>query len=295
MLIERLGKYNRTLDCGLKFFMPVIESPRPMWFRFTQGVAKGQVVTIDRLVSRIDLREQVFDFPKQSVITRDNVTMNINAVLYYQITDPVKSLYEIANLPNAIEVLTKTTLRNIVGEMDLDECLTSREKINDTMRTILDDATDKWGVRITRVELQDIEPPSDVRQAMEKQMRAERDKRATILEAEGRKQSAILTAEGQREAAIREAEGVKTAQILRAEGQAEARVKVAQAESEALAKIKGVLEDKTADYLIAVNYLETLPKVADGQSTKVFLPLETSGVLGSLGGIKELFKEIEGG
>src|SRR5690606_30679799 len=183
-----------------------------------------------REVSRIEMRESVYDFPRQSVITKDNVITEINAMLYFQIVDPIKAVYEISNLPDAIEKLTQTTLRNVVGEMDLDETLSSRDTINSKLRAVLDQATDKWGVKVNRVELQDINPPVTIRDAMEKQMRAERDKRAKILEAEGTKAQLSLEAEGHKVAEINQAEGEKQAQILRAEGEAQARLKVAEAE-----------------------------------------------------------------
>ena len=206
-VIERLGKFNRVLDSGINIIWPIIDQPRQIAWRFTQTDNQNRKVHLIRNSSRIDLREQVFDFPRQNVITRDNVNIEIDALLYFQITDPVKMVYEIANLPLAIEKLTQTTLRNVIGEMDLDESLTSRDVINGKLRSILDEATDKWGVKINRVELQDITPPKEIQETMEKQMRAERDRRATILVAEGDKRSRILEAEGQREAEVNKAEG----------------------------------------------------------------------------------------
>jgi regulator of protease activity HflC (stomatin/prohibitin superfamily) len=208
--------------------------------------AKGQRIIRKQDVEKVDLRETVYDFPRQSVITRDNVTMTIDAILYFQVTDPVKAIYEIANLPDAIEKLTQTTLRNVIGELDLDHTLSSRETINSKLRAILDDAADKWGVKVNRVELQEISPPEDVKGAMEKQMRAERDRRAAILDAEGQKQSAVLKAEGQREAQVAEAEGEKKAAILRAEGAAEARLKLAEAESQSIRLITETIRRATA-------------------------------------------------
>ena len=207
MIIERLGKYEKTLESGLNFIIPILEAPRGMAKRVTQRGLDGTVYSYSKEVSRIDLRETVFDFPRQNVITKDNVTITINALLYYQIVDAKKAVYAIANLPDAIEKLTQTTLRNLVGQLDLDETLVSRDKINQELRAILDEATNKWGVKVNRVELQDIIPPADIQSSMEKQMKAERDRRAAILEAEGLKKSAILKAEGQKEAAINQAEG----------------------------------------------------------------------------------------
>jgi regulator of protease activity HflC (stomatin/prohibitin superfamily) len=294
MLIERLGKYHRTLESGINIVIPVIDRPRQINWRYTETGFNGEVISVFKLQDRIDLRENVYDFPKQNVITRDNVVTEINALIYFQIIDPLKSVYEIGNLPNAIEKLTQTTLRNVVGEMDLDQCLSSRDTINAKLRAILDDATNKWGVKVNRVELQDINPPLAIRDAMEKQMRAERTRRATILEAEGEKGSQILTAEGQRESDIQRAEGQKQSAILEAEGQAQARIRVAQAEAEAIRLVSEAVKGYAGDpvqYLIAQRYLETLSVMTSGTGTKtVFLPFEATGVLSSLGGIKELLK-----
>ena len=192
MIIERLGKYHRTLSSGINIIIPIIDQPRKIIWRYVREDFEGRKIVNFKSKDRIDLRETVYDFPKQNVITKDNVGTEINALLYFQIMDPNKALYEIENLPDAIEKLTQTTLRNVIGEMDLDETLTSRDTINSKLRIILDDATNKWGVKVNRVELQDINPPRDIRDAMEKQMRAERDRRAKILEAEGSKKAMIL-------------------------------------------------------------------------------------------------------
>ncbi len=241
---------------------------------------------------RIDLRETVYDFPKQNVITRDNVGTEINALLYYQVMDPIKAVYEIENLPLAIEKLTQTTLRNVIGELDLDECLTSRDTINAKLRQILDEASNKWGVKVNRVELQDINPPRDIREAMEKQMRAERDRRAQIIDAEGGKRAMILQAEGIQQKQINEAEGQKQAQILEAEGDAQARIRRAQGEAEAIRMVTEAIQGTKADpanYLIAMKYLETLETMTSGQDNKViYMPYEATGVLSSVGGIKDM-------
>lgn len=237
MVIERLGKYSRTLTSGINIIWPIIDRPREIMWRYIREGLDGKNIILKTLVTKIDLRETVYDFPKQNVITKDNVVTEINAILYFQIIDPVKAIYEIANLPDAIEKLTQTTLRNVIGEMDLDQTLTSRDTINSKLRAVLDEATHKWGVKVNRVELQDINPPHDIRDAMEKQMRAERDKRAKILEAEGTKAQLSLEAEGHKVAEINQAEGEKQAQILRAEGEAQARLKVAEAEAEAIKKL----------------------------------------------------------
>ncbi len=292
IIVERLGKYEKTLESGLNFIIPVLEAPRGMAKRVTQRGIDGTVYSYSKEVSRIDLRETVFDFPRQNVITKDNVTITINALLYYQIVDAKKAVYAIANLPDAIEKLTQTTLRNLVGQLDLDETLVSRDKINQELRAILDEATNKWGVKVNRVELQDIIPPADIQSSMEKQMKAERDRRAAILEAEGLKKSAILKAEGQKEAAINQAEGEKQAAILRAEGVAQARVIEADAEKEAIQRIINALADKGQPdkYLIAMKYLETLTSITAGENNKVvYMPYEATGILSSVDGIKQMF------
>jgi len=296
MVIERLGKYNRTLASGINVVWPVFDKARRIDWRYVVVAPDGQSVVRKPRVSRIDLRETVYDFPRQNVITKDNVVTEINALLYFQITDPVRAVYEIANLPDAIEKLTQTTLRNVIGEMDLDETLGSRDTINSKLRNILDQATDKWGVKVNRVELQDINPPQDIRDAMEKQMRAERDRRAVILEAEGQKKSAILEAEGLRQAQINKADGEKQARVLIAQGEAEARVRVAKAEAEAITNITEAIaasKGDPANYLIAVRYIEALKEMVSGKHNKiVYLPYEATGILGSIGGIKDMFEGI---
>lgn len=295
VIVERLGKYHRTLGSGVNIIWPFIDRPRKINWRFVQTDVQGRTIVVQKEMDRIDLRETVYDFPRQNVITSDNVGIEINALLYFQITDPIKAVYEISNLPDAIEKLTQTTLRNIIGELTLDETLVSRDTINRKLRAILDEATDKWGVKINRVELQDISPPQDVRLAMEKQMKAERDKRATILEAEGRKRAAILEAEGRREAAIQEADGEKQAQILRAEGQAQAIERVAAAEQAAILRIAEAVRDTRSDptqYLISIKYIEALREIVSGNRSKVvFMPYEASGVLGAVGAVREILKE----
>ncbi len=287
MIIERLGRYHRTLNAGINVILPIVERGKDTCTR--RG--DGRIV----MNSKIDLREQVFDFDKQSVITKDNVMTEINALLYFQIVDPVKSVYEIQNLPMAIEKLTQTTLRNVVGELELDETLTSRDTINSKLRAVLDDATNKWGVKVNRVELQDITPPQSIRIAMEKQMQAERDRRAEILKAEGEKQSAILKSEGEKSAEINAAEAEKQARILTAEGQAKAQILQAEAEAEAIRKVtESVAAVKGADpvnYLLAIKYIDGLKEMAQGNDAKtVYIPYEATGVLGSLGTLKEMFK-----
>lgn len=284
-IIERLGRYYATLKPGINIIIPFIDKAKV-------------IVTYQRgrytYSNHIDLREQVYDFDKQNVITKDNIQMQINALLYFQIVDPFKAVYEINNLPNAIEKLTQTTLRNIIGEMELDQTLTSRDVINTKLRGVLDDATNKWGIKVNRVELQDITPPQSVLQAMEKQMQAERDKRATILTSEGQKQAQILKSEGEKAATINRAEADKQQAILRAEGEATARIRKAEAEAAAIEKVTQAVGQTTnpANYLLAKNYIQMLQQVAAGDKSKtVFLPYEASNLMGSLGGIKELFKQ----
>ena len=295
MVIERLGRFYRLLDSGINLIVPLIDKPREISWRYLIVGPDGRQHVKVRRLKRIDLRETVYDFPRQNVITRDNVVIEINALLYFQVTDPVKAVYEVANLPDAIEKLTQTTLRNVIGEMDLDETLSSRDKINSTLRVILDEATDKWGVKVNRVELQDINPPEDIRNAMEKQMRAERDRRAQILTAEGTKRAQILESEGIKESQINRAEGEKQAQILVAEAQSEARLKTARAEAEALEMIKNTLSGGRMDpstYLVAQRYIDALRAMGDSRAKVVFMPFEASGVMSSIGVIKEMLTDV---
>ena len=292
-VIERLGRYHRTLDSGLNIIWPIIDRPRAIYWRYIDTQPGKKPAVVKRVTDSIDLREAVYDFDRQNVITKDNVAIEINAVIYFQITDARRAVYEIANLPEAIEKLTQTTLRNVIGELDLDETLVSRDTINKKLGTILDEATNKWGVKVNRVELQDIQPPQDIQEAMEKQMRAERDRRAIILDAEGKKQAQILEAEGVRQAEINTAEGERQAAILRATGEAEALERMAQAEAIAVNQVSGSLEaDETdpASYLIAMRYIEALKTMTDGdQARTVYMPYEATGILGSLGTVKDLF------
>ena len=295
IVIERFGKYYRILHPGLHFIVPFIDVPRAVQWTYLSADQYGRQMRYIRATNRIDLRESVYDFPKQNVITKDNVTMEINALLYYQITDPKAAIYEIDNLAEGIEKLTQTTLRNVIGSLDLDESLVSRDAINKRLCLILDEATDKWGVKVNRVELQEVNPPADIRHAMEKQMRAERSRRALILEAEGEKRSSILLAEGARESAVLKARGIAESRVINAEAQAEARLKIAQAESQALEKIAKSLPKGTdpSNYLIALQYMKTLPKMTEGKNDKlVVLPYEATGLMGSLSGIKEMFKNM---
>lgn len=291
-VVERLGRYDRTLQSGINYLFPIIDRARKVYYREEVRFANGTKMATMRTTSRIDLREQVYDFDKQSVITKDNVTTTINALLYFQIVDPVKSVYEIDNLPNAIEKLTQTTLRNVIGELELDETLTSRDTINSKLRAVLDDATNKWGVKVNRVELQDITPPESVRRTMELQMQAERERRANVLEAEGHKEAMILKSEGEKASQINQAEAEKQTQILKAQGEADAKVLEATAEAEAIRKVaEAIAESKTdpATYMLLMKYVDTLKAIGAGnQSKTVFLPFEASNLVGALGSLTEL-------
>lgn len=281
VMIERLGKFNKMLTSGLHFIVPFMDKPRSSFWTFLKDDPRSKIVyRYSAFIDRIDLRETVYDFPRQSVITKDNVTIEISVLLYYQITDPRAAVYEVADLPLAIEKLTQTTMRNIIGSMDLDETLTSRDKINERLRHVLDDATEKWGVKVNRVELQEIMPPVDIRQAMEKQMRAERDRRASILEAEGQKTSAILASEGDYQS-----------KVTRAKGEAEARLILAQAEADAITVIKNAVPDADPlPYMVAINYIKALPEITkDKEGKLILLPYESSALMGSLATIKDLF------
>lgn len=283
IIIERFGSYHAMLEAGIHFVIPFIDRPRTVLWTFVKEDAKGKAAyRFNEMLERIDLREAVYDFPKQNVITRDNVTMEISALLYYQITDPKAAVYEVANLPQAIEKLAQTTMRNIIGSLDLDETLTSRDRINEKLQHVLDDATYKWGVKVNRVELQEVTPPADIREAMEKQMRAERDRRALILEAEGHKAASILEAEGEYEARVK-----------RARGEAEAREILANAESQAIQIVQKAMPGANPlPYLTAQSYIKALPEITRDKNGKMILvPYEASALTGSLATIKELFNQ----
>lgn len=280
-IIERFGKYQYTAEAGLNFIFPFIDKVRAV----------------------VSLKQQTMDVPPQSVITKDNVTITIDTVVFYQIIDPVKAVYEIESLQKGIGYLAITTIRDIVGKMDLDSTFSSRESINAQLRQVLDDATDKWGCKIDRVEIKDIKPPVDIRDSMEKQMNAERTKRATILEAEGKKQSAITLAEGkkqatildaeaERESNIRRAQGSREAQILEAEGAAESIKKVADAKATEIQLVYGAIKAAKPDQnLIAIKSLEALEKASQGSANKVFIPFDATKAMGTLGAISEVIKD----
>ncbi|MCG3135799.1 MAG: hypothetical protein HMLKMBBP_03555 [Planctomycetes bacterium] len=268
-VIERLGKYRDTAAPGITFMVP----------------------GLDKML-KVDMREQVVDVPPQEVITKDNVVVTVDAVVYYEVTDPQKVIYNVADFYTAATKLAQTNLRNLVGDMALDESLTSRDQINTKLREILDDATDKWGTRIVRVEIQRIEPPADVTQAMHRQMKAERERRAMILEAEGRKQSEIEKATGERQAQALRAEGEANAIRTVADANKYREIAIAEGKAQAtLAVFKAIHDANPTNQLLAIQYMETLKSVADGKATKIFLPLDSAGVMGSLGGIAELFRE----
>jgi regulator of protease activity HflC (stomatin/prohibitin superfamily) len=270
-IIERLGKYHRTAEAGLNTIVPFLDSVR----------------------DTIDLREQITKIEPQPVITRDNVTMEVDAVIYFLIVDPVRAIYEVQNLRWGLEQLTLSALRNVIGQLDLDHTLASRDTTNAQLRAALDTATQQWGVKVMRIELKNITPPEEIRLTMEKQMTAERTRRAVVTTAEGEKAAAILRAEGQKQSQIVTAEGSKQAAILAAEGQAEARLRVAQAEAQAIQMVAQAIgaAGNPAQYLIAQRYLESLGAIATGADKLVFMPYEASGALASLGGIKELLTQ----
>ena len=271
-IIDRLGKYHKIADAGLTIIVPFIDHVR----------------------SVVSLKQQTMDIPPQGVITKDNVTITIDTVVFYKITDPAKAVYEIQSLKKGIEYLAITTIRDIVGKMDLDATFSSRDAINDQLRVILDEATDQWGCKVDRVEIKDITPPADIRDAMEKQMNAERNKRALILQAEGERQSAITIAEGQKEAAILQAEADKEAKIRRAAGEAEAIKQVAQAKAKEVEMIYTAMKKADPDErLVQIKSLEALEKVANGDANKIFIPFEATQALSSLGAVKEVFKDTK--
>ena len=284
LIIERLGKFDRLATSGMNVITPFVDRPRSVYW---SGLRPGTI--------QIDLREQFTDLAPQPVITRDNVTIMVDSIIYWQITDPIKAVYEVNDLVGGIIQLTITAMRNVIGELDLDHALTSRDTINHKLRGILDDATHKWGVKVTRVELRNINPPEDVRIVMEKQMTAERNRRALVLQADGERQAAITRAEGEKQASITRAEGEKQALILGAEGAAQARLTAATAEAESIRRIaEGIVggQGNPAQYLIMMKYIDSLRDMSRSQNAKiVFMPVETSNVLSSIGAFKEMFGE----
>ena len=289
MVVERLGRFNRIARSGLNILLPFIERPRAIDVRYAMSDPSGAKRLVSGSTTRIDLREQVLNFPSQPVITKDNVTIDIDAVLYYRIADPQKATYAVQNLPFALETLTRTTLRNIVGEMELDSTLASRDMINKRMRDVIEEAAVSWGVDVTRVELQAIEPPRDIQQSMELVMRAERERRAAVTNAEASKRAAILEAEGVQQSQVSRAQGEMEAAVLRAKGQAQARLAMADAEAQAIQRISAAMPAAdVALYLLGLKYLEALPALTQGKGSTIFLPAEAAGVMGALGGLREL-------
>ena len=283
MLIERLGRFSRVANSGLNIIMPFLDKPRGVyWTNVQPGLAS------------IDLREQFIDLPPQSVITRDNVMIAVDSVVYWQITDPTKAVYEVNDLVGSIVQLTFTGIRSVVGKLDLDYTLSSRDQINNELRVILDEATDKWGVKVTRVDVKNIQPPEDVRITMEKQMTAERNRRALVLQADGERQAAITRAEGEKQAAITRAEGQRESAILQADGEAQSRLRTATAESEAIARVAQAMQGhgNPAQDLITKSYVESLRDMTRTPNAKVvFMPVETAGLMSAVGAFKEVFAE----
>ncbi len=282
MLVERLGRFHQVANSGLNILWPFIDKPRAVYWTNTRPG-----------LTSIDLREQYIDLPPQPLITRDNVTIHVDSVVYWQITDPIKAVYEMNDLVGGIVQLTITGMRAVMGDMDLDHTLSQRDQINSKLRIILDEATDKWGVKVTRVDVKNINPPEDVRITMEKQMTAERNRRALVLQAEGDRQAAITRAEGEKQAAVTRAEGEKQSAILAAEGAAQARLRNAEAESEALVRIaQSIPSGDPGQYLITVRYIESLRDMTRSNNSKViFMPVEASAMLSSVGAIKEVFSQ----
>lgn len=293
MIIERFGRFSRVLQPGIQFKIPFVEKARPaVWSKLVQE--KDKFNHVPYVTSRIDLREQVSDLPSQSVITKDNVAMKISAIIYYQIIDPKKALYGIDDLPRGIEKLALTSLRNIIGSLHLDETLVSRDAINGKLCSTLDGATEKWGVNVTRVELQEVSPPREIQHAMEQQMTAERTRRAQITQAEGTKQAAILLAESERESSILRAEGKRTAQMLSAEGEANAIRELGKAQRHALEEIKaGIGTADPSSFVLSSKYIEAFSKILEGQNNKlVILPAEMSALSGLAAGYLSAGKAI---
>jgi regulator of protease activity HflC (stomatin/prohibitin superfamily) len=283
MMVERLGSFSKIADSGLHIFMPFLDKPRAVYWT---GVRPG--------LTQIDLREQFTDLPLQPVITKDNVTVAVDSVVYWQITDPIKAVYEVSDLTGGIIQLTLTAMRNVIGELELDHTLSSRDTINTRLRQILDEATHRWGVKVTRVEVRNINPPEDVRVTMEKQMTAERNRRALVLQADGERQASITRAEGEKQAAITRSEGEKASAILRAEGAAQSRLAQAEAEAKAIRQVADAIRGlgNPAQYLMMTRYIDSLREMAGARNSKVvFMPVETSSLLSTVGAMKEIFSD----
>ncbi len=293
VIIERLGRYDRSLTAGFRSIIPFIERSRKMTWRRSERY-KNQIMMVDKEVKFIDLRENPYDIPPQHVITKDNVSVKMDGLIYFQITDAKKAIYEVTNLFQAIEKLSQTSLRSLVGDMDLDETLSGRDKINTELTHIMDEATDKWGVKVHRVEVQDIEPPGDVKTAMEKQMKAERERRATVTEAEGQKRSDILTSEGEKQKKINLAEGEKEATIRRAEAHKRMLELRGDGEKTFIEKVReGVGSEYLVEYLLGIKYIEMIPEMFGGDN-KTIVPYDAVGLMGAIKSIGDILGRVDG-
>ena len=316
VIIERFGKYRKTLHSGINFIFPFMDKPKTAVFQLrSQSVETNKHMTLRR--GLIDIREQMLDYEKQKVITKDNVTLAVDPILYFQIVDVAKAFYEVSNFPNAIEQITKTALRNIIGSLELDQVLSAREQMNEQLRKNLDEATDKWGVKVTRVELQEIDPPENIKEDLEKQLKAERERRAQVLAAEGLKQQQVLESEGKKQsklniaeaeknaaiaaseaektAIINKAEAERQAILLRAEAEAEAKKKQAEAEAAIIELTKKAFgnDEEYGKYMIAMKYVQALSEMTSGKDNKViYMPYEATGIISSLGGLKEMLEKV---
>jgi regulator of protease activity HflC (stomatin/prohibitin superfamily) len=294
VVIERFGVFYKLLGPGINFVVPLIDSPKRVLWQVTGETSSGKLTRSTIFVNSIDTRETLYDFPEQKVITKDNIAIKVDALLFYKVVDVKAAVYCVSNLPNAIEKLAQTTLRNVIGSMELDETLSSRDRINQTLCAVLNESLERWGAEVVAVELQEITPPPALVEAMEKEMKAERTRRAQLVVADGDRSAAVLKAQGDKAAEILRAEGEKQSQIIRAQGEAEARLEMAKAESQSIQIIKGSLGlDNPTEYLIATNYIKMLPELMKGNKEGdkvVFMPYECSGLMGSIGSLKDMLK-----
>lgn len=292
VVIERFGLFHRLLTAGVNFVVPMIDTPKRILWQVTGETASGKLTRSTLYIDKIDTRETLYDFPEQKVITKDNIAIKVDALLYYKVVDVKAAVYCVSNLPNAIEKLAQTTLRNVIGSLELDETLSSRDRINQALCAALNEAIERYGAKVVAVELQEIIPPPALADAMEKEMKAERSRRAQIVSAEGERSAAILKAEGAKEAEVLRAEGEKQSQIIRAQGEAEAKVEMAKAEAESIERLRESLRlENPSEYLIATNYIKMLPELTKGANKGdkvIFMPYECSKFMGSMGSIKEL-------
>lgn len=294
VVIERFGLFHKVLNAGVNFIVPILDSPKRILWQITGETADGKLTRSTIYVDSIDTRETLYDFPEQKVITKDNIAIKVDALLYYKVTDVKSAVYCVSNLPNAIEKLAQTTLRNVIGSLELDETLSSRDCINQTLCSALNESIKRWGAEVVAVELQEIIPPPALAEAMEKEMKAERSRRAQLIDAEGERSASILKAEGNKAAEILRAEGEKQSQIIRAQGEAEAKIEMAKAEAESIERVRESLRlDNPSEYLIATNYIKMLPELVKGNNEGdkvVFMPFECASFMGSVGSVKELLK-----